>query len=268
MPHACIEDKITETLTRKPWYRQLFFAFTGRFDLKNWIIKREFKRWVRKKKPAQPKVLDVGFGLGQHVYMVSKSLPNAHVLGLDVSAKAVACVNRYFNHLKHPHIYCKCKDIIEFEGNQSFDLVMAFKLLNYIEDDKQAIKRMFQALKPGGTLLILNSYSAQFQDTILEDPVHSLPLFRAGYTMESLRDMLKEAGFSTVKCRYIYGPSGQLAWKLGIGWPLKWLNKSYLLLPIVALYTLLIWPLVWILNYYEMHVGHTSGHSLFLSAEK
>jgi len=268
MPVSCIEERLSNTLMRKRIYRILFVKFTGWFDLKNLIIKRELRKIIKKKQHVCPRVLDVGFGLGQQIHYLLKMVPKANVLGIDVSEKAITCANKYFNAQKYPNIYCMRKDILNFEGNESFDMVFAFKLLNYIEDDKAAIAKMRDSLKPKGTLLVLNQYSARNTNTLIFDDIHTMPLVRNGYTMEELRDLLKDAGFSTVKCRYIYGYTGQLAWKIAIGFPVKLIKKSTLYSAILPLYLLLTAPLVLLLNYYDLKVGHTSGHSIFLTAQK
>jgi ubiquinone/menaquinone biosynthesis C-methylase UbiE len=266
--HTCLEETLSNALMRNKFYRLLFVKFTGIFDLKNLIIKRAFKAWVKNKKPENLKVLDVGFGFGQQIHYLLDIVPNATVLGIDVSDKAVTCVNKYFIPQKYPNIYCKRKDILEFEGNEAFDLVLAFKLLNYVKNDLEAIRKMYASLKPGGTLLVLNQHATRPLTTASFDNIHTLPLMRSGYTMHELRDLLKDAGFTTVKCRYVYGPTGQLAWKIAIGVPLKITRISPLLLPLAVLYTILTTPLVLALNYYDLKIGHTSGQSIFLKAEK
>jgi SAM-dependent methyltransferase len=268
MPSSCIEERLSNTLTKNSIYRILFVKYTAWFDLKNLIIKRELKNIIKSKKLDKPRVLDVGFGLGQQIHYVLDMLPRANVLGIDITEKAVTCANKYFNARKFPSVYCMRKNILDFEGNNAFDLVFAFKLLNYVEDDKEAIRRMYDALAPKGKLLVLNTYSADSRKLTFFDNIHSLPMVRKGYTMEELRDMLKDAGFSTVKCRYIYGPTGQTAWKIGIGWPSAVIAKYPFLFALLPLYLLLSSPLVFVLNYYDMHIGHTSGHSIFLKAEK
>lgn len=268
MPVSCIEERLSNTLMRKRIYRILFVKFTGWFDLKNLIIKRELKRIIKKKQHVNPKVLDVGFGLGQQIHYLLNIVPKANVLGIEVSEKAITCANKYFNAQKYPNIYCMRKDILSFEGNESFDLVFAFKLLNYIKDDKAAIAKMRDALKPKGTLLILNQYSTKSPSKVVFDDIHTMLLVRNGYTMEELRDLLKDAGFSTVKCRYIYGHTGQLAWKIAIGIPVKLIKINSLFSAIIPIYLFLTAPLVLLLNYYDLKIGHVTGHSIFLTAQK
>lgn len=268
MPSSCIEDRLSNTLMRNRLYRILFVKYTGWFDLKNLVIKRELKNIIKSKNLVKPKVLDVGFGLGQQIHYLLDLLPQANVLGIDITEKAVTCANKYFSAKNYPSVYCMRKNILDFDGNASFDMVFAFKLLNYIEDDKEAIKRMYDALAPKGKLLVINTYSADMRKLTFFDNIHSLPMVRKGYTMEELRDMLKDAGFSTVKCRYIYGPTGQLAWKIAIGFPSTITAKYPFLFALLPLYLIITSPLVFALNYYDMHIGHTSGHSIFLKAEK
>jgi SAM-dependent methyltransferase len=266
--HHCLEEFLSHTLMKNRLYRLFFVYYTGFFDLKNLFIKKEIKLWIRKNQPSSLRVLDVGFGFGQQIQYLLDIYPKAHVLGIDVSEHAVASANKYFGFPKFSNVYCKTKDITEFYGGGNFQLVFAFKLLNYVQDDDVAIQKMYDALQEGGSLFVMNTYSAKHQVPVTYDKVYKLPLQRPGYTMEELRDKLKAAGFKTIKCRYLYGATGRLAWKIGINIPVTLLNTSYFLLPIVVLYAIIASPIVFLLNFYDMAIGHTSGQSLFLRAEK
>jgi SAM-dependent methyltransferase len=270
MPSSCLEERLTNTLIKNRIYRFLFILYTGIFDIKNLIIKREIRKWSKNKNPKTTKIFDIGFGFGQQLQYLYNIIPDANIFGIDLSERAVACVNSHFNFKKYPKIYCKQEDITTFEGNETFDLAVAVNLLNYVESDDKAIKNIYDALKPKGTLLLVNHYSQKESNDIKKsfDDIHLLPIVRNGYTMPTLRDKLKEAGFSTVKCRYIYGNTGFWAWKLAIGLPSKWLKNSNLFLLVFPFYILFLSPLIFFLNFYDMQIGHTAGHSIFLKAEK
>ncbi|MCO6494956.1 MAG: class I SAM-dependent methyltransferase [Bacteroidetes bacterium] len=263
-----VEEQHVKRVMRNRLSRWIFFNYTKYLDLKNIIIRRETKRIISKQNIEVPRVLDVGFGFGQRIYYLLSHFPKAGVLGIDISDKAVTYANKYFNKEDNPNVYCMKKDILEIEDKESFDIAYVVKALNYIEDDERALKNVYASLKNKGTLLLINSRTASTKSKTNFDRVYSLPIIRDGYSLEKLEDMVKEAGFSKIESRYIYGFAGNLAWKIIIVSPIKIARVSILLIPIIPLYMLLVAPIAAILNFYEYHVGHTKGRSIYIKAEK
>jgi SAM-dependent methyltransferase len=268
MPDSKLDIRISNTLNKSRFFRYLFFNYTGFFDLKNRIIKREIRRWL-KTAPASPRILDVGVGFCQQIHYVLSIAPKANILGLDLSKEVVAFANKFYSRKKKQNVYCKQESISDFNGNASFDLVLAINLLNYVKNDQQALTAMYNSLKVDGLLIIVNHYSVK-SHIVSEyfDDIHTLPMYRSGYTKEHIKELLKNAGFTKIKSRFIYGHTGFLAWKLAIEYPSSFLKKSKLFYLFLPLYILLILPFTLILNYYDSHIGHTSGHSLFIRAIK
>ncbi|MCK9481630.1 MAG: class I SAM-dependent methyltransferase [Bacteroidia bacterium] len=250
------------------FYRWVFFNYTKHLDLKNILIRKFTKQIVKQKDLKIPRVLDVGFGFGQRIYYLIKHYPKAGVLGIDVSDKAVSYATKYFNQKDFPNVYCMKKDVKDLDDKDSFDIAYAVKALNYIEDDKGALQKIYDSLKPGGTLLLLNSYSAKQQHEKIYDRIYALPRLRDGYSLESLEEIMHEVGFSKIEARYIYGTTGNLAWEIVIALPIKIARKSKLFLPFLPIYMLLVTPIAGILNFYDYYIGHTSGRSIFIKAEK
>ncbi|MBX2986203.1 MAG: class I SAM-dependent methyltransferase [Bacteroidia bacterium] len=263
-----VEERHVKSVMHNRFYRWLFFTYTKHLDLKNILIRYETEQIIKRKYLAIPRVLDVGFGFGQRIFYLLSKYPKAGVLGIDISDKAVSYANKYFNQAENPNVYCMKKDVMDLDDNASFDIAYAVKALNYIEDDKIALKKVYESLKPNGTLLLLNSHSTKSQHEIIYDRIYSLPMFRDGYSLDKLEDMVKEAGFSKVEARYVYGFTGNLAWKIVVAFPIKSVRISRLFIPLLPIYMLLAAPIAGILNFYEFYIGHTMGRSIFIKAEK
>lgn len=268
MPISCIEDTLSAVICRNYLYRKLFFGLANFISLKNRLLYREILLWA-KNNPGTKHILDVGFGFGQHMEYLSSFRKKFNILGIENSHKLVADANHYFRQLDRNNVFCKFDDVQSFVQKDGFDLIICVNVLNYIEKDRETVKNLFESLKTNGELVIFNSNSEEMTkhyETF--DNIHSRNVFRNGYTMQELRLLLKEAGFVKIKYRYAYGKTGYLAWKLSTGAASKMIRWSKLLYILIPIYIILMLPIILLLNYFDMHVGHTTGKTLIVKAYK
>ena len=103
-------------------------------------------------------------------------------------------------------------------GDEAFDLVTAFDVLEHIPDDRAAVAELVRALRPGGTLLV---HVPRDQWTTRSGVVHRVPddeawrinpgHVRQGYDPDGLRGLLGSAGLSVVQIQLWVGRWGTLA---------------------------------------------------------
>ena len=138
-----------------------------------------------------PAILDIGCGTGTNIEHLH-SHGYKQVTGLDISPKALR--------------FCQSKQLASLVcGNsvqppfhkQCFDMIMALDLIEHLEDDTTALKRLADLLKPGGRLIVFTpafNFLWGRQDDI---SYH----FRR-YTGRELKQKLETAGFVIEKISY------------------------------------------------------------------
>lgn len=267
MPSDCNTDVFSHTIEKHSVMRKYYNVFSSFFLLKNIIIKRELAICTKRKKGAQH-VLYPGFGIGQLLSLFSNE-SKYNVLAIDKNNHFVANSTAFFYEENVKNIYCKTDDITQITYQNNFDYGLCVNLLNYIEEDGLALKNLYNSLKPAGVLIIFNASNyADYKDIKLETGIYKDQKFRNGYSIDEMRDKLKKAGFAKVKIRYVYGVPGILSWKITTGLPSLWIKKSKLFYFLLPFYSLLLLPVVMLLNFIEIAIPHKQGKCIIVKAFK
>ncbi len=106
------------------------------------------------------RILDFGCGTGTLTIMLKRACPDADVMGLDLDARALAIAKRksmeseitiefFQESISKPYEKSKITE-------NSFDHIVSSLVLHHLtsEEKRQALKGIFELLKPGGKLLI------------------------------------------------------------------------------------------------------------------
>ena len=146
-------------------------------------------------------VLDIGCGTGTQCGDLANNVKQ--VTGIDISSKLLALAEqrkaeRKFENVKfiQTTVFDKC-----FEPD-SFDVVMAFYVLHFIEDIDEVVRRIYVLLKPDG-LFILETACLGEKNKImgkflrLAGKSGLLPLINL-LTTQQIEQTLEQAGFSIV----------------------------------------------------------------------
>lgn len=166
---------------------------------------------------APRRILDAGAEDATFVYWLADRYPQAVVVAVDIDEAAVAaCL------AARPARYA---GRVDFQVNyfadldpESFDLVTAFDVLEHIPDDEAAVRDLYRALRPGGTLLIhvprdrWKTRSGVVHRVADEDAWQINPgHVRTGYSLERMRALLGTAGFEVRGVQAWVGRWGTLA---------------------------------------------------------
>ena len=143
----------------------------GQVDLDLW--NEHIARYVFATRLARGKrVLDLGCGTGYGTAEISKSA--ASVTGLDISADAIAYVKQSYAQFNMRFVRASAAAIPL--RNASFDLVVAFEVIEHIDDWRLLLEEVRRVLAPGGQLVVSTpnkSYYAESRKLSGPNPFHS-----------------------------------------------------------------------------------------------
>lgn len=149
------------------------------------------------------RVLEVGSGQGA----LSEAFGRGrHLLATDLSEANLDTLRTRF--AGNPAIEVASLDVAEFSASATFDSVIMINVLEHIEDDLAALKRLRSGLRPGGhVVLYVPAFSALYSEWD-----RKIGHFRR-YTMASLAHVVSAAGLSVVDLRYV-NSLGAVMWLL------------------------------------------------------
>lgn len=95
---------------------------------------------------------DVGCGPGAAVAAVADRYPDTTVVGYDAAAPVLAENRDRFDHLEN--LAFERTVLPAFDPDQTFDLVTSLFTLCYVADVETALRNLYDAVAPGGTLIV------------------------------------------------------------------------------------------------------------------
>lgn len=109
--------------------------------------------------PQGASLLEVGCGTGRNLLLAHRLYPNAKLFGLDISAQMLTSTRKTFAaHGQTPEL--RVADAASFTpaefGVEGFDRIMISYALSMIPDWTSAVDASLSALKPGGSLHIID----------------------------------------------------------------------------------------------------------------
>jgi ubiquinone/menaquinone biosynthesis C-methylase UbiE len=139
------------------------------------------------------RILDVGTGTGVMLPFYEKYLTSGRIVALDYSEKMIDAARSKYCEQQHPKISYLVLDVYELKYSREFDMVVCYSCFPHFVDQPLAIQILTKALKPGGTLAIAHSNSAEKINGVhmtggVEIKNDFLP------SMSKLKQLLAEAG--------------------------------------------------------------------------
>jgi SAM-dependent methyltransferase len=153
------------------------FWFRGRNKVILWAIDRWF--------PDSRSFLDVGCGTGFVLSAILGSRPDLDAVGAEVFSDGLRVARRRLKGVPLAHVDARSLGI-----DQAFDLVGAFDVLEHIDRDKDALRGMLTALRPGGGLVVTVP-----QHRWLWSEADRFAGHARRYTRRELTQKVRDAGF-------------------------------------------------------------------------
>jgi trans-aconitate methyltransferase len=148
-------------------------------------------------------VLDAGCGDGLLSLALAKRHPSWALVGVDLRDDLLDGARKRAAARGLPNARFVPGNLEEPLPERDRDAVTAVECLSEIPDDRQALRTMREALRPGG-LLVVQVPERDWQPVLPGSPGTWREQVRQGYTAEQLHDLLEEAGFAEVEVRPTY----------------------------------------------------------------
>lgn len=163
---------------------------TPTFLYRNYLYKK-----IADTLPRNSYFLDVGSGNGEFLRVLS----NLGFTGesVDISKEAVEYAKKQLRDVKG--VTVKQGDIFKYKPSKKYDVIFCFETMEHIEKDALAMKKLYQLLKLGGTLVL--SAPAHMKEWSQMDKIKG---HYRRYERPEITKKLKSAGFK-IKDLYTYG---------------------------------------------------------------
>ena len=144
------------------------------------------------------RVLDAGCEEGPLTIALAKAHPDWSVVGVDLNLAALHEARRSALEAGVANAHFACVDLTRPLLAGSFDAVLAMECLTEIPDDRSALARMADALKPGG-LLVAHLPEADWRPVLRSSSGRWRREVRHGYREDDLRAMFAATGLDVTK---------------------------------------------------------------------
>jgi len=162
-------------------------------------------------------VIDIGCGSGRAVVLLAANFPNSRFTGLDISEETIAVANEKAKLEDLGNAEFRVYDTARSFGNNKYGLITAFDAIHDQAMPEQVLKNIYEALVPGGTLLMQDIAASSNVENNINHPIapflytiscmHCMSVSLAGggpglgamWGKEKAIEMLKIAGFRDIR---------------------------------------------------------------------
>jgi ubiquinone/menaquinone biosynthesis C-methylase UbiE len=102
-------------------------------------------------------VVDLGCGTGlSFPFLVQAIGPEGRLIGVDVSAEMLACARERIERSQWNNVHLVHEDIAEYDFPESVNAALSIGVFGYVPERDRVMKRLAQALVPGGRVVIVD----------------------------------------------------------------------------------------------------------------
>jgi len=112
-----------------------------------------------------PKIMDFGCANGFSTGRLAKLSPNSNFLGIDINADMIDVARKTAEHERLPNLEFRKVDVVRDTVIERFEFIYGVRVFQNIESfdmQKRVLDRILDLLKPGGKLLLIESYRAGY----------------------------------------------------------------------------------------------------------
>lgn len=202
-----------------------FFGTTSLFALNcYWLLIRT----LRQLDPIPRAILDAGCGKGDFTFAMAALIPDAKVLGIDISEAKSEEFDRYQDNIEMcqllsvqlglSNVRFKKQDLLHMDEVEAYDFIFCVHVLEHIRENDRVILNLARALRPGGYLYIQmpgrTDLSIKWLEPFLERRLAWEQIEHiACLTEAELKERVEAAGLQIVWSRSEFGYLLTLAWQ-------------------------------------------------------
>lgn len=269
MQYEPIKKTLGTVFSGSPSRRKILYFLMDLLLLRTWHVKKALKR-ISHNLPSGARILDAGSGLGQYTWRMTRMNKSWRISAVDISDEQTAESRVFFKRAGlDGRVEFRILDLTCLDDKDCYDLILCVDVMEHIHDDNRVFRNFFNAMKPGGNLVIStpsdkggSDAHGEHEESFIDEHV------RNGYSVEDITSKLLDAGFSGICTKYTYGRPGSLSWRLSMKYPVRMLNISYAFFIFLPFYYLIVFPVSLILNTFDLHQTHESGTGLLVTARK
>ncbi len=155
---------------------------------------------------ARPAILDIGCAGGVAFDDWSRY---GDVYGIEPDENLISKTSNWYERIEHTPFDAA------YRSPRAYDVVLMLDVLEHIEDDDAATRKLYGILKPGGCAILTVPALPSLWSVHDEVNLH----FRR-YTKTTLSAVVRRAGFEICELRYLF------FWSLGLVYARKWLSRG------------------------------------------
>jgi trans-aconitate 2-methyltransferase len=99
-------------------------------------------------------ILDIGCGDGKVTAEIARRVPEGSVVGVDNAPPMIALAQKHYPTTKYSNLSFKIMDAARLSFREQFDIVFSNAVLHWVRDHTPVIAGIFNALRPGGKMLL------------------------------------------------------------------------------------------------------------------
>jgi 2-polyprenyl-3-methyl-5-hydroxy-6-metoxy-1,4-benzoquinol methylase len=235
--------------------------------LRTWHVKKAIKA-ISGIIPYNAVVLDAGSGFGQYTWRMCRMNPGWKIDAVDIDAEHINDCRVFFRRSGlSDRVRFYDGDLTKLNTVETYDFILSVDVMEHIKDDELVFRNFCNALRNNGLLLISTPSDRGGSDVHGENDRSFIDEHvRDGYAIKEITDKLTSAGFESIHAKYTYGRPGSISWRLSMKYPVKMLNISYLFFILLPFYYMILFPLILILNIFDLESVHQSGTGLLVTA--
>ena len=147
-------------------------------------------------RPRRQRLLDIGCAMGDFMYHLKSRFPDWEYHGLDVSPRMVEAAAA-----TDPDVRYHCGNVEDANSVEAggYDVITIFGVLNCLDCPSPAVENLLSWIRPGGTILIMDSINVEPIDVIMRHRRADTPDadWEVGWniwSMETLRRLIEKDG--------------------------------------------------------------------------
>jgi 2-polyprenyl-3-methyl-5-hydroxy-6-metoxy-1,4-benzoquinol methylase len=116
-------------------------------------------------------VADIGCGSGHAINLMARAFPKARFVGYDLSEEGIAAARKEAATWGLKNATFEIKDVAKLDVRNRFDFITTFDAIHDQARPATVLKGIANALKPGGTYLMVDEGGSSYLEKNLDHPI-------------------------------------------------------------------------------------------------